>query len=529
MPAHDRDPRAPPTGLATTLRRLTVALAGASPRSDDPEYRAWLALRSPTPRELDQQRARAFDLRWQPLVDVVVRRRPGDEEALQSTRHALSSQTWRRFVLHEARGSAGLAGALAGCSGELALVLDAGDALAPHGLYSAVAAADPETDLVYFDEDRQVGGRREQPYFKPRWSPDELASHPYVGRAAVVRRGLLAEAVGAEAPASPDHGWMLRLLPELRRVRHVPDVLLHRREDDPPEERLPAAVAVPAQPARVAAIVPTRDRAPLLAALLASLAAHPNRAALELIVVDDGSRDEDARALLGQLRQRPDCRVMTWDRPFNWSAVNNAASRQTAAEYLLFLNNDVEATHAGWLDAMVDLARRPGIALVGAQLLYPDGTLQHYGVVVGMTGFAGHLLQGCRPEAPTRCGPTDVVRNCSSVTGACMLVRREVFERLGRFDERFVLCGSDVALGLRARALGLRNAVTPRARLLHHESRTRGPTIPASDFRVSLQVYEPWLRDGDPYYNPNLSLRDTRARIRLAREDMLAVATRIAR
>jgi len=189
----------------------------------------------------------------------------------------------------------------------------------------------------------------------------------------------------------------------------------------------------------------------------------------------------------------------------------------------------VEATRAGWLDAMLAYAARPEIGLVGAQLVYPDDTIQHGGVVMGMTGFAGHLFQGCLPSARTRFGPTHVVRNCSSVTGACMLVRRDVFERLGGFDERFVLCGSDVALGLKVMSVGLRNVVVPEARLIHHESRTRGSAVPQSDYRVSLEVYEPWLRAGDPYYNPNLSLRDGTCRLRLGREDMLAKARRIAR
>ena len=513
--------------FSTSVRRLARALIGGAPGSSDPEYRAWLALRSPTRAELAAQRARATRLEWQPLFDVLVRRRPGDALDLERTRRALSEQTWTRFTAHEVTAGDDLAGVVRRAKGDLALVVDAGDALAPHALFMIAEAADPETDLVYADEDRLVGGGRASPFFKSGWSPEELRSHPYVGCGAIIRRSLLATALDGAAPVEPVHALWLRLMPSLRRVRHVPDVLVHRRADAPVEGRVAEHAATPA--ARVAVVVPTRDQAALLDACVSSLEGHSNVAEIELIVVDNASTTEDARALLRGLAQRPRCRVMSWNRPFNWSAVNNAAVGASSAEYLLFLNNDVEAKHPGWLDAMVALASRPEIGLVGAQLLYPDGALQHYGVVIGMTGFAGHLLQGCRPEATARCGPADVDRNCSSVTGACMLVRRDVFERLGGFDERFVLCGSDVALGLRALALGLRNVVTPRARLVHHEARTRGAAVPASDYRVSLEVYEPWLRAGDPYYNPNLSLRDTRARMRLGREDMLAVARGYAR
>jgi len=319
------------------------------------------------------------------------------------------------------------------------------------------------------------------------------------------------------------------LFPRLRRVRQVADVLLHRREDAT-AAREPLGVGPrPASPARVTAIIPTKNAADLLEACVQSLDAHLNRAELELVVVDNASTEEDALVVLRGLRRRPRCSVLGWPRPFNWSAVYNLAARETSAEFLLFLNNDVEATRAGWLDAMLAYAARPEIGLVGAQLVYPDDTIQHGGVVMGMTGFAGHLFQGCLRSARTRFGPTHVVRNCSSVTGACMLVRRDVFERLGGFDERFLLCGSDVALGLKAMSVGLRNVVVPEARLVHHESQTRGTAVPQSDYRVSLEVYEPWLRAGDPYYNPNLSLRDGTCRLRLGREDMLAKARRIAR
>jgi hypothetical protein len=336
---------------------------------------------------------------------VLVRRRPGDEAGVARTRVSLRAQTYRRFACREApEGEAGAAPARG--SGELAIAIDAGDALAPHALFAIAATGDAGAELFYFDEDRLAGSLRGAPWFKPGWSPEELESHDHTAAARAFRRDLLVRAGVRDLAAA---------LPSFRRVRHVPDVLLHRREDAPlPQERL------------------------------------------------------------------------------------------------------------------APLASRPEIGLVGAQLVYPDDTIQHGGVVVGMTGFAGHLFQGCLASARTRFGPTHVTRNCSSVMGACMLVRREVFQRLGGFDERFVLCGSDVALGLRAMSAGLRNAVTPEARLVHPESRIRGAEVPAS-YRVSLEVCGPWLRAGDPYYNPNLSLRDGTCRLRLAREDMLARARWMAR
>jgi O-antigen biosynthesis protein len=154
-------------------------------------------------------------------------------------------------------------------------------------------------------------------------------------------------------------------------------------------------------------------------------------------------------------------------------------------------------------------AARPEVGLVGAKLLFPDGKIQHAGVVLGLTGFAGHLFAGA-PERQESCfGWAEWYRNFLSVTAACLLTRREVFEHLGGFDEAFALCGSDVALGLRAHDLGYRVVYNPFVRMRHHESATHRGAIPAQDFRLSLNRYQRWLKDGDPYFNANLSYWQT--------------------
>ncbi len=548
--ASERDPRAVGLGIGLGARRVARALAGLSPGSRDPEYRAWLALRTPAPAELDLQARGAAALPWQPSLDLVLKRRPGDEVAAERTLASLERQTYRRFERLDAGPSVAIDAVVERGRGDLVLPLESGDELAPQALHAIAASGAAPADLLYSDEDRLRGAKREAPLFKSGWSPEALLSHDAVGGLKALRRELVLDGGGL---GQGEHALLLRLLPSLRTVRHLPDVLLHRREDARAPDGATASRAVmayadgrlgsdyevtpgtlprlrylPAVPPRVAVIVPTRDGPELLETCLRGLANHPNHARLEVLLVDNGTTDAKALALLTEASRRRTAKVLRWPGAFNWSAVNNGAARKTDAEYLLFMNNDVEAEHAGWLDAMLAFASLPDVGCVGAQLLYPDCTLQHYGVVVGMTGFAGHLLQGAHVGAPSRCGRSDVVRNCSAVTGACLLVRREVFERLGGFDESFILCGSDVALGLRAMEAGLRNVVTPQARLLHGESKTRGHVIPPSDFKVSLEVYRPWLEAGDPYYNPNLSLRDTRCRLRLAREDMLDLARRIA-
>ncbi len=521
---------APLPAFPPTLRRLARLLTGAAPSSADAEYRLWLALTTPSARELREHRARAEKARAGLSFDLVVLRRAGDALDVARSRRSIERQTWRRWRVHDVEAGADATRILDEAGGDWAVLLEGGDELAPQALASLALAADDGVELVYADEDQLSARGRENPVFKARWSPEQLAAQPYLGRAFAARRSRLARALdGLTLAAGTVHGLQLRLATSVAGVAHVPEVLLHRRVGAPVDATSPASEETAPARAHVAVVIPTRDQADLLAACIESIERYANRAEIELVVVDNGSTTEDARALLRGVAARPGATVIPWHRPFNWSAVNNAAARASSADHLLFLNNDVEARHDGWLDRMVGLARRPGVALVGAQLLYPDGAIQHYGVVIGMTGFAGHLLQGCRPDAPTRCGPADVDRNCSSVTGACMLVRRDVFERLGGFDERFVLCGSDVSLGLAALGAGMRSVVTAGARLVHHEARTRGSAIPPSDFRRSFEVYEPWLRGGDAYYNPNLSLRDSTARLRLAPEDMLVAARRIAR
>ena len=525
-------------------RALTRILARGA-RSRPLTYAEWSARRAPSMRDLDEQRRMAGSLGWTPQFDVVVILRPGDSQAALRTTASLAAQTYRHIAIHECldASAAGLNRAAAAGKGELLLFLDAGDLLAPQALYSLAATGARNAGLLYSDED--VSGER--PLFKPDWSPEALLSHDSVGGIAALRRELFDAAGGFRDTGGAEwHDLLLRLLPRLLRVEHVPHPLLHRMAERPepvdalrrtisehlrraygPDYRLCADGAIvyePGAPARVSIVIPTRDRAELLRACVESLDRQRCSARIELIVLDNGSVEPATHDYLRSLLQRQGTKVLEYAAPFNWSAVNNFAARQASGDYLLFLNNDVEALAPGWLDALLTFGSRPEIGAVGGLLLYPDGTVQHAGVVLGLTGYAGHVFAGRRPDEPTPFGRANAIRDFTAVTGACMLVRRSLFEELGGFDERFILCGSDVEFCLRLRARGLRNVVTPHARLLHHEAKTRGADIPHSDFQHSFAAYEPYLRDGDHYYNPNLSLRDPSVALRDGPEDMLAFA-----
>jgi GT2 family glycosyltransferase len=539
---------------ARAVRRLGRVLSRILARDTwrrPPTYAAWSACHGPSKRELEEQLRRAGSLGWLPGFDLVVVDRGGDAQAVLRTKASLAEQTYRRMAVHDCADASpeALNRAAAAGTDELLVVIEAGDLLAPHALFSLAATGARDAGFLYSDEDLLGNGGQDRPLFKPAWSPEALLSHDSVGGIAALRRDLFEAAGGfREMGGAERQDLFLRLLPRLGRVEHVPQVLLHRTAErtEPaearrraiaehvlraygPDYRVTSEGAIlyePALPARVTIIIPTRDRADLLRACVESLDRHRCSAVAELIVVDNGSVEPATREYLATLARREATKVLPYPAAFNWSAVNNFAARHASGEYLLFLNNDVEALVPGWLDALLAFASRPEIGIVGALLLYPDGTVQHAGVVLGLTGYAGHVFAGRRPDETTPLGRADRIRDCTAVTGACMMMRRELFDRLGGFDEGFLVCGSDVEICLRARARGLRNVMTPDARLLHHESKTRGTDVSRADFQRSFTVYEPYLRGGDPYYNPNLSLKDPAVTLSRGPEDMLKFARR---
>ncbi len=431
--------------------------------------------------------------------------------------------------------------------GEYVCFLDHDDTLAPHALAEVALRvnAEPEADLLYSDEDRMdAAGRRVLPFFKPGWSPDLLRSGNYVCHFLVVRRELL-EQVGRVREGydgAQDYDLILRVSERARRIAHIPRILYHWRvsstsmagdvrnkpkassaarraledhlarcgEQATVEEPVPTTFHV-RYPVRgqplVSIIVPFKDKPELLESLVSSLQRHTRYENYELLLISNNSVRPETAALLGRLKD-PRIRKLEWNQPFNYSAINNYGVTQARGELLLFLNNDVEALEPGWLEELIGQAQRPEVGAVGPKLLFPDRTLQHAGVVLGLQGFAGHVFARLPDEAVwTPFGHADWTRNYLAVTSACVMMRREVFEAVGGYDESFIVCGSDVELCLRLIDRNLRVVYTPATRLLHNESSTRKTdSIPEVDFWRSYATYRRYLRHGDPFYNPNLSL-----------------------
>lgn len=373
---------------------------------------------------------------------------------------------------------------------------------------------------------------------KPQaWSPDALLGENPWGRSFAIRRAALDAAGGLRHELGHARWWdlLLRLDPDPATVRHVPRVLARLAAPVRPSPTQALAVVGdhlgeradvswegtatggtvrvrwrlgdPAPTATV--VIPTRHDRELLTDLFRGLS-RTEGITFDAVVVDNGPRSDDNEAWYrGCAAELPfPLTVRWWTEPFNFSAVNNAAAADATGDVVVFCNDDTEALAPDWLAELVGWAVQPGVGLVGTHLLAADGTLQHAGVVLGMSGFADHVFEGLPPDTDTRFGPTRVYRNWLAVTAACVAVRRSVYDELGGMDERFVLCGSDVALGLAAVNAGYRNVCTPFAAVRHAESATRGGSpIPACDFPTSWWPYQRWLRDGDPYYSPALSLR----------------------
>ncbi len=448
---------------------------------------------------------------------------------------------------------------LEAASGAWVTVLDAGDVLASDalGVLDGAIAAVGDLAVLYADEDvLSADGRRVAPQFKPDWSPELLTAYNYFGRLTVLSRPLALAAGGftAGTGAGAEWGLHLRLTAEAeaagRRITRVSRVLCHRAEvgvDRPVPGSLAAdqhraalaahwraggiAAAVETQPdgtqhsrfaaadTLVSVIIPNHDSPDMLRRCVTGLLERTAHRRLEVIIVENNSTDPRTTALYDELTARG-VRVVRHDAPFNYSAACNRGAAVAAGALLLFLNNDIEVVEPGWLGEMVRLAERPGVGIVGAKLRYPDGTLQHAGVAVGIHLYGLMFNRGDEAEWGVF-GSPNTTRNWLAIMGACQMVRRAVFDRVGGFDEAYQVANSDVALCLRAHKAGWRTVYTPWATLLHHEGATRGHINPAADMARSAREVARLGLETDPFLHPELSGFFAVPRLRIATEPSL--------
>ena len=456
-----------------------------------------------------------------------------------------------RILVEHLDRNQGIAGAsshaLKLASGDFVALLDHDDELPPEALFEVVKRLNdtPDLDLIYTDEDKlEADGRRTEPFFKPDWSPDLLSSMNYITHLSVFRHSLLSEIGGFRhgLDGSQDYDLLLRFTERTERIAHIAKVLYHWR-------KVPGSVAASfaAKPhayeagrqaledslrrrgwegeveavrpgtytvryrlresPMVSIIIPTRDRWSLLQQCLRSIEERTIYKRYEVIILDNDSTEPEAIHGLNAVASKH--RVLPFPGAFNFSALNNFGAAQARGDYLLFLNNDTQVVEPDWLGAMLEQAQRPEVGAVGARLHYPDGRIQHAGLVLGIGGVADHAFRGLSGDAFSYFGLATVVRNVSAVTAACMMMRRGAFDEVHGFDERLEVALNDVDLCLRLRQRGYLVVYTPRAHLYHHESGTRGRLHPPKDEELVWKLWGDVIRAGDPYYNANLTLSRT--------------------
>ncbi|MFB5375967.1 glycosyltransferase family 2 protein [Enterococcus faecalis] len=463
-----------------------------------------------------------------------------------------------RVVFREQNGhiSEATNSALAIATGEFVALLDNDDELAINAFYEVVKVLNenPELDLIYSDEDKiDMDGNRSDPAFKPDWSPDLLLGTNYISHLGVYRRSILEEIGGFRKgyEGSQDYDLVLRFTEKTtkERITHIPKVLYYWR-------MLPTSTAVDqgskgyafeaglraVQDALVrrginghathgaanglydvyydieseklvSIIIPTKNGYKDVQRCVSSIIEKTTYQNYEIIMADNGSTDPKMHELYAEFEQQLPGRffVESIDIPFNFSTINNRAAKKAHGEYLLFLNNDTEVITENWLTLMVSFAQQERIGCVGAKLLYPNNTVQHAGVILGLGGVAGHGHYGYPHGDLGYFGWLAINVNYSAVTAACLLMKKADFDAVGGFEEAFTVAFNDVDLCLKVQALGRDNVWLHEAELYHFESQTRGYDDKGKKKKrfeqEKVMMEEKWgpLIENDPFYNPNLT------------------------
>jgi len=440
-------------------------------------------------------------------------------------------------------------------TGQYTTLLDHDDQLPVDALLRLAEAIsdNPEALVFYSDEDKiNEDGERFDPYFKPDWNPFLLEGQNYFCHLTCLDTQLMRRVGGFTPGTEGSQDWDLFLRAtdavEDQQIIHIPYILYHWRaiqgstaldllekdyirksslkalESHVERKKLPAKVvpaphghwrlklSAPAKQPSVALIIPTRDQVELLRNCITSIRNLTTYQNYQIVVVDNGSEQQDTLDYFKEL-QADGQKVLHYDKPFNYSAINNFAVKHCKSDLIAFVNNDITAIHADWLEEMVCQALRPGVGAVGAKLYFPEDCLQHGGIVLGINGVAGHCFKYSARGEPGQRNRLNLVQQYCAVTAACMLLRRSIFEEVKGFnDQELAVAFNDVDLCLRIEEAGYRNVWTPNAYLYHHESLSRGDDNRkekkqrvVSEIDYMKQRWGSLLRN-DPTYNPNLTL-----------------------
>ena len=470
------------------------------------------------------------------------------------------SSSDRRICVRNLDENLGIAGntnaALTMAGGEFVGLLDHDDLLAPNALYEIVKKLneDRQLDVVYTDEDKVTTDLSEhfQPHLKPDFNLDLLRSNNYICHFFVARKSIVDKVGGfrQEFDGAQDHDFIFRCVEEASgRVGHVPEILYHWRTHkastaDNPASKMYAFEAgrraieahlkrmgvegevshtpdlgffrvkypVHGEP-MVSIIIPNKDEKESLKACIESIREKTEYQNYEILIIENNSTSEEIFHYYKELSRDPKIRLLRWKKEFNYSAINNYGVHHAKGEYLLFLNNDVTVITPGWIKEMLGVCQRREVGAVGVKLIYPDNTIQHAGCIVGMGGIAGNMFVNMSAERTGYLHKASILQDMSCVTAACMMMKKSVFLEAGGFTEELAVAFNDVDLCLKVRSHGHLIVYDPYVKLYHYESKSRGTEDSDEKvrrFQTEIEYMRcHWLdilRNGDPYYNKNLSL-----------------------
>lgn len=506
------------------------------------DYDHWLnAFDRPNSNDLDRMNRRAITADKKPTFWIFPARKDGPE--FERTRESINNQTWPEWKIVDESPDEFMEKGEAK-PGDWMLILEKGQLLVPFALQTlaSVAASADSAKVIYSDEDQILDNdNRTAPFFKPDWSSDFYLEMDYVSSACICSVEAARAALGG-VPYTSGSDLVSRIVESCENdgVEHVPLVLFHvpdTNDHKAPnrEQRIHDLIGkweglkvkidnvkdggqrliypLPSELPKISIIIPTRDRVKELKACLSTLLEKTSYPNFEVVVVDNGSVEAETLKYIGEMESNDRVRVLRDPQPFNFSAINNRAAEQTEGEILCFLNDDTRIISEGWLGDLARLALRKSIGAVGAMLFYGDRTIQHAGVVTGSGGarLAGHPFRGLKPQDHPDNPRLHHVQNYSVVTGACLMVQREIFNEAGGFPEELSVCFNDVDLCLKIKNLGYRNLWTPHVELFHDENvsyAARTKEAQARYERESAWLTRKWqsVLPTDPAFNPNLAL-----------------------
>ena len=475
----------------------------------------------------------------------------------------------RRFRYKNLEENRGIAGntnaAIEMASGDFLVLADHDDTLPEHALFEVVAAINdhPRCEVIYSDEDKldMDGGALFDPHFKPDFNQDLLTSVNYICHLFVVKRELLDRVGGfrQEFDGAQDYDFIFRCTEEAQEIHHIPKVLYHWRCHQNSTASNPASklyafeagsraimahyerLGIPAQKVEkgvdygiyhttfaiqgqplVSVVIPNKDHHQDLDLCIRSILTRATYQNLEFVVVENNSTNPATFAYYEQIQKEfSQVQVVTWEREFNYSAINNFGAGFATGEYLLFLNNDTEIIAPAMFEEMLGFCQREDVGSVGARLLYQDATIQHAGVVVGFGGIAGHTFIGLHEAENSYFHRAMCAQNYSAVTAACMMTKTSVFHAVGGFTEELAVAFNDIDYCMKVRASGKLVVYAPYAVMYHYESKSRGlEDTPEKVARFNREIaifarrWPEILQNGDPYYNPNLTLRKSNFALR---------------